>query len=313
MNNIIPLEKYGYSIPLNGKMAKKIGYTETLVLTQIGYWINYHKEMEENSQQKKHFINGTWTTYITIQELKQQIYFLSEKSIRTAVRNLSELGLLVISHHSGGSYGRTNWYSIDCDLLDRMMISPEEKIESDWLKNEREKQIDRNKQVNFTSREDGKEVNFTTSKSVNFTESEVVNFTATITDTTTNNKTYTAINSCSLEKQEHGNSPQAVFDFMRYKLNSGVEICNNIKYFLEKYEAFCHQEHPYISRENLLKIYDQYYNYWSSDNIEYEDWKYIIDDYFNQTFKEDCDYRIFHFFSGDIIKNLYYHVRESIC
>lgn len=88
-------------------LAKKIGLNEAIILQQIHYWI----------QSSKKVINGIKWTYNTFEELEDQFPFWSQKTIKRTIYSLRDMGYLLIENHSADKRDKTNWYSINYDLL----------------------------------------------------------------------------------------------------------------------------------------------------------------------------------------------------
>ena len=302
------LSQYGYAVPYYGGIAKILGQTEALVLAQIDYWLNYYKARGD----RKHYKDGTWKIYITIAQLQAQIIDRNEKTIREAVTNLAELGILNVSHHSGGSYGRTNWYSINYDILDNIMQNNDKRVYSKWLAENREKKVKAEKTSTLKQRiKRPIEVEKTSgSKAEKFSGSEVEKTSETITELTTIINKHKNINSCPFKNQEHGNSREKLFDYITVELNAADIVANTIISFLDNYTLNGYGSHPSLSKDMILKMSDEFYDAVDRNRIVDEDWKYMIKEYFSQNFKEKCDHKIYHFFTSGVLDNLYHHVTD---
>ena len=294
------ITQYGF-IKYSPAIADKFGITEALILAVLDKWINYYKENEKGFEKKKHFIDGYWTVYITIDELQKQILGISEKPIRNAIKHLKEVEVLKVSHHSRGPARRTNWYSIDYTMLASLMTQSKKENEEEVDSTRNDSFVDA---VNSTNKEILDTVDSTMSDTVDSTSPNIR------IQTLDNNKTLEEhINSCSFEKPEHGNSPQEVYKYLIEELNSNECFANTIEYFLLQYNSRF-GEHPFISADKLREFYDVYYDF-INDGIDYSDWTSIIDNYFDQRFSEYCDYHIHHFFSKNVISNLYHHIKDK--
>jgi hypothetical protein len=51
----------------------------------------------------------------------RQLSFLSESTIRRAIKKLQEMGLVVIENHNKMKYDRTKWYRVDHEALEKLM------------------------------------------------------------------------------------------------------------------------------------------------------------------------------------------------
>ena len=114
-----------------------------------------------------------------------------------------------------------------------------------------------------------------------------------------------------------------------YYLNSflkelGVEIDINIKeainYFLYKYKQQREEEHPRLKFEQwdnivyqLSFIYDEFDSKQVKDNelTFIDEYKPMIDKYFNTKFQKECDYRLNHFISNGVLRNKFYDIGGS--
>lgn len=83
------------------------------------------------------------------------------------------------------------------------------------------------------------------------------------------------------------------------------EVLMVFEYFFNAYMNATGEAHPPIKKEQIARIieampfYDKAPNTPGYSDIAPEDYPILIDKYFETPF-QDCDYRINHFFSGDI-------------
>lgn len=95
------------------ELACAVGLNEAIVLQQIHYWLA--SNAERNSH--RHFHDGRWWTWGTIEELQRQFPFWSESTVKRAVTKLRENGLLLAGNYNRVAFDRTLWYTIDYDAL----------------------------------------------------------------------------------------------------------------------------------------------------------------------------------------------------
>lgn len=88
------------------------------------------------------------------------------------------------------------------------------------------------------------------------------------------------------------------------------EVTNTILYFLEKYKSKMGKSHIHLKEEyialavdGIIAMPDEMVELVDAYGFEYV-YKLSIDMYFNTAFREDTNYQIFHFVSGDIRKNI---------
>ena len=108
--------KSNYILPEPGlillpSLAAKIGVNEAIFLQQIHYWIT--RDAGIIDQYGRHWI------YNTIKQWQKQLSFLSESTIRRAIGNLEERGLL-LSMWYGEGFDRKKIYTIDYDCMDAL-------------------------------------------------------------------------------------------------------------------------------------------------------------------------------------------------
>ena len=104
----------------------------------------------------------------------------------------------------------------------------------------------------------------------------------------------------------------------------GVEIETDIReainYFLYKYKQQKEEEHPRLKFEQwdnivyqLSFIYDEFDSKQVKDNelTFIDEYKPMIDKYFNTKFQKECDYRLNHFISNGVLRNKFYDIGGS--
>ena len=87
-------------------VAMECGITSATILQHFSFWI------EKNRIDERHFYDGRWWTYITVNGLNEYFFYLTPKQIRTAVDKLIEHGLVVTGNYNDDRRNRTRWYSI---------------------------------------------------------------------------------------------------------------------------------------------------------------------------------------------------------
>ncbi|MGE4510067.1 MAG: hypothetical protein AB7D43_03090 [Sulfurimonadaceae bacterium] len=103
-------------------LAKKIGLNEAIVIQQIHYWLLSSKKV----------VDGRRWTYNTFEELEKQFPFWSQKTIKRTIYSLRDLGYIFIENHSADKRDKTNWYSINYDLIEEKQEGESEEI---WCPN----------------------------------------------------------------------------------------------------------------------------------------------------------------------------------
>lgn len=97
------------------------------------------------------------------------------------------------------------------------------------------------------------------------------------------------------------------------------QIIYNVDYFLQKYQEVTGQEHPKLTVANWQKVFDnityvESTKYGRGFTIDEGSIETIVDRYFNKEYLKDsertCNYRIMHFISNGIMKNIIYEEPE---
>lgn len=92
------------------KVATEAGVNAAIVHARLAFFITLNKKKNHN------FRDGAYWTFITIQELHQELPFLTPKQIRSAIDKLRQQQAITIGDHYNGKY-RTTWYTIPDDIL----------------------------------------------------------------------------------------------------------------------------------------------------------------------------------------------------
>ena len=97
-----------------------------------------------------------------------------------------------------------------------------------------------------------------------------------------------------------------------------ANVTNTILYFLQKYKSKTGKSHIHLKEEyiktvvdGIIAMPDEMVELVDAYGFEYI-YKLSIDMYFDTDFREDTNYRIFHFVTGDIRKNIAMKLSEQI-
>ena len=114
------------------QFAMLYGVNAAILLSNICYWI------EKNIKNNKHFYNGRYWTYNSVQAFFECFPYLTKGQINTALKNLRKVGALLIGNYNKKKYDRTTWYSPSDAILaiysDRQEV---EKEKSPLYKNQK--------------------------------------------------------------------------------------------------------------------------------------------------------------------------------
>ena len=105
---------------VNTKLAVLVGLNESMILSQIHYWLEIYRKMaeKENRVSEKHYIGGRWWIYNSIEEWHAQFPFWSTKTISRALKELEMQKVIISGVHNTAAFDRIKWYTIDYDALD---------------------------------------------------------------------------------------------------------------------------------------------------------------------------------------------------
>jgi hypothetical protein len=118
-------------------LAVAIGLNEAIVLQQIHYWLQHFQRVEnecERDKDKRHFRDGHWWVYNSVDEWSDQFPFWGYDTVRRALKSLREPSspqgddghaprgplLVATSEYNQVKFDKTLWYTIDYDELDRL-------------------------------------------------------------------------------------------------------------------------------------------------------------------------------------------------
>ena len=91
---------------LNTRVAKQCGVNAALIFHYLHFWI------EKNRANGKHFHDGRYWTYCSMDGFRRILDYLSPKQIRTAIEKLEREGYIVKGSYNKSSYDRTTWYAV---------------------------------------------------------------------------------------------------------------------------------------------------------------------------------------------------------
>lgn len=91
---------------LNVRVAKECGVNASLILVHLKFWI------EKNRTHQKHFHDGHYWTYCTMDGLTRIFEYMTASQIRTAIEKLVKGGYLLKGNYNKSAYDRTAWYAL---------------------------------------------------------------------------------------------------------------------------------------------------------------------------------------------------------
>lgn len=100
-----------HPITFHSTLACAIGINEAILLQKINLWLNC----------KPHNSEGKYWIYNTYKSWQEQLPFFSESTIKRAIKNLCDLGILLKNNFNKSKLDNTNWYSINYEKLDEIV------------------------------------------------------------------------------------------------------------------------------------------------------------------------------------------------
>ncbi|MEW6006148.1 MAG: hypothetical protein AB1695_12620 [Stygiobacter sp.] len=97
-------------------LAEKIGINEAIIVQQIHYWIT----------QQKNFVEGRYWVYNTYEDWQLQFKWLHIGTIKRLIAKLQSLNIIIIRNLSKNKNDRTNWYSLNYEVLNNYCDEPKQ-------------------------------------------------------------------------------------------------------------------------------------------------------------------------------------------
>ena len=90
----------------NKNIAKKCGILSAVIYNHIEFWI------QKNEADEKHFYDGKYWTYFTLNGIQKIFDYVTVKQIRLAIDKLIKADLIETGNYNKTPYDRTLWYSL---------------------------------------------------------------------------------------------------------------------------------------------------------------------------------------------------------
>lgn len=95
----------------DAEVAKVFGVDEAIMIYNLGYWIR------KNEANGKHFHNGRYWTYNSIEAFVKLFPFWTARQIRRILKSLEEKGVIITGNYNTSAYDRTTWYAFSEPFL----------------------------------------------------------------------------------------------------------------------------------------------------------------------------------------------------
>ena len=104
-NNITHPKNTLYIHTINPQIAEQIGESESVLLSQIDYWLSKSGKSVDN-------LDGKWI-YNSHKEWLKQFSYWSLSKLRRTIKSLENLGLIISVKVNSKKWNQTKWYTID--------------------------------------------------------------------------------------------------------------------------------------------------------------------------------------------------------
>ena len=95
-------------------LARIIGFSEAVVITQLHQWIEY------NRKHKKNYKDGYYWTYGSMEKLHEEYFDIlgSVRTVRRVFKKLEKNGYLIVSNYNKLNFDKTCWYRVNYEKFD---------------------------------------------------------------------------------------------------------------------------------------------------------------------------------------------------
>ena len=90
-------------------LARIIGFSEAVIITQLHQWIEYNKK------HKKNYKDGYYWTYGSMEKWHEEYFDIlgSVKTLRRVFNRLEKKGYLIVSNYNKLKFDKTSWYRVN--------------------------------------------------------------------------------------------------------------------------------------------------------------------------------------------------------
>jgi hypothetical protein len=93
------------------EIATRFGVQEAIFIENVRFWVL------KNKANNKHFYKGKYWTYNSAKAYAELFPYWSKQQIERIIAKLKEAGILEVDHFSQNTYDRTNWYTLNEEML----------------------------------------------------------------------------------------------------------------------------------------------------------------------------------------------------
>ncbi len=105
------------------KLAIKTGIIGAIIIRKLMSWEKYH-ENNRDRYEEHHFREGKWWVYQTFKAWGKEMPFITDRSIKTNIKNLRDSEWIFVGDLSTDRFRRANYYAVNWDKI-RAALSEE--------------------------------------------------------------------------------------------------------------------------------------------------------------------------------------------
>ena len=97
-------------------LARIIGFSEAVIITQLHQWIEYNKK------HKKNYEDGYYWTYGSMEKWHEEYFDIlgSIKTLRRVFNRLEKKGYLIVSNYNKLKFDKTSWYRVNYEKFNSL-------------------------------------------------------------------------------------------------------------------------------------------------------------------------------------------------
>ena len=104
------------TLQFDSEIAAIYGVDEAVMIYNLAYWIR------KNEANGKHFHDGRFWTYNSIEAFTKLFPFWTARQIRRILKSLEDKGVIVTGNYNSSTYDRTTWYAFDKSIYQNGQI-----------------------------------------------------------------------------------------------------------------------------------------------------------------------------------------------
>ena len=97
-------------------LARIIGFSEAVVITQLHQWIEY------NRKHKKNYKDGYYWTYGSMEKMHEEYFDIlgSVRTVRRIFKKLEKNGYLIVDNYNKLNFDKTSWYRVNYEKFNEL-------------------------------------------------------------------------------------------------------------------------------------------------------------------------------------------------